>query len=79
MYAPVNLDGQVGIGVDVFPDVYELVCLVVHLAGCIYAQIVVDSGIPFMLKHMISVLTSNTLRPNTAHTLMITTIECFND
>ena len=30
-YAPVDLDGQVGIVVDVPPEVYELVRLVVHL------------------------------------------------
>ena len=30
-YAPVDLDGQVGIVVYVPPELYELVCLVVHL------------------------------------------------
>ena len=30
-YAPVDLDGQVGIVVDIPPEVYELVRLVVHL------------------------------------------------
>ena len=37
-YAPVNLDGQVGIEVDIPPKVYELFLLVVHLAGCLYAE-----------------------------------------
>ena len=30
-YAPVDLDGQVGVVVDVSPEVYKLVRLVVHL------------------------------------------------
>ena len=33
--APVDLDGQVGIVVDVPPEVYKLVRLVVHLARCL--------------------------------------------
>ena len=37
-YAPVDLDGQVGIVVDVPPELYELVRLVVHLARCLYAE-----------------------------------------
>ena len=34
----------------------------------------VDSGIPFARKHMISVLASDTVRPNAAHTTTITSI-----
>ena len=37
-YAPIDLDGQVGIVADVPPEVDELVCLVVHLARCPYAE-----------------------------------------
>ena len=37
-YAPVDLDGQVDIEVDVPPEVSELVRLVVHLADCLYAE-----------------------------------------
>ena len=37
-FAPIDLDGQIGIVVDVPPEVYELVRLVVHLACCIYAE-----------------------------------------
>ena len=37
-YAPVDLDGQVGIVFDVPPEVYKLVRLVVHLARCLYAE-----------------------------------------
>ena len=36
-YAPVDLDGQVGIVVDVPLEVYKLVRLVVYLARCLYA------------------------------------------
>ena len=37
-YAPIDLDGQVGIVVDVPPEVYKLVRLVVHLVSCLYAE-----------------------------------------
>ena len=37
-YAPIDLDRQVGIVVDVPPEVYELVRLVVHLARYLYAE-----------------------------------------
>ena len=36
-YASDDLDGLSGVVVDVPTEVYELVGLVVHLAGCIYA------------------------------------------
>ena len=38
LYAPVDLDGQVGIIFDVSPEAYKLVRLVVHLARCLYAE-----------------------------------------
>ena len=37
-YTPVDLDGQVGIVVDIPPEVYKLFCLVIHLASCLYAE-----------------------------------------
>ena len=37
-YAPVDLDGQVGVVVGVPPEVYEPIRLVVHLACCLYAE-----------------------------------------
>ena len=37
-YAPADFDGQVGVVLDVSPEVYELVRLVVPLAGCLYAE-----------------------------------------
>ena len=36
--APIDLDGQVGVGAGVSSEVNELVRLVVHLAGCLYAE-----------------------------------------
>ena len=52
-YAPVDLDGQVGVVVVVPPAVNEIVRLDI---------------IPLVRKHMISVLASETVRPNAAHT-----------
>ena len=37
-YAPIDLDGRVSIVVDVPPEVYELVQLIIHLARCLYAE-----------------------------------------
>ena len=67
---------RVGIVVDVSPGVYKLVKLVVHLTHCLYAEcnVAVDSGIPFVRKHVIAVLASDTVRPNAAHTTTITPI-----
>ena len=53
--------------VDVPPEVYELVRLTVHLPSASTLNVAVDSGIPFVRKHMISVLASDTVRPNAAH------------
>ena len=61
-YAPVDLV------VGVPPEVYELVRLVVHLVGCFYAEY--DGG-GLVRKHMVSVLASDTVRPNAAHTTTI--------
>ena len=36
--ARIDLDGQVGIVVDIPPEVYELVNLAVHLARCLYGE-----------------------------------------
>ena len=46
--APVNLEGEVGILVDVSPEVYKLVRLVVHLARCLYAEC--DGGLRYPLR-----------------------------
>ena len=45
-------------------------------------NVAVDSGIPFVRKHMISVLASDTVRPNAAHTITITptiSLSCSGD
>ena len=76
-YAPVDLDGQVGILVDVSPEVYKLIRLVVHLTRCFYAECG-GGGIPFARKHIISVLASDMVRPNAAHTTTITSIIFLN-
>ena len=72
--APVHLGGQLDIiVVDVPPELCELVHLVVHLVGSLYAEYGGGlSGIPFVRQHMISVLASDTVRPNAAHTTTIT-------
>ena len=75
-YAPIDLDGQVGIVVDVPPKVYKLVRLAVHLVRAASTlNVAVDSGIHFVSKHIIvSVLASDTVRPNAPHTTTITPI-----
>ena len=73
-YAPVDLDEQVGSVVDVSPEVYKLVRLVVHLARCLTLNVAVVSCIPFARKHMISALAYDTVRPNAEHTTTITPI-----
>ena len=69
-----SMDRSAFFVVDVPPEVYELVRLVVHLARCLYADVAVDSSILFVCKHMISVFTSNVVRPNAAHTTATTPI-----
>ena len=60
--------------VDVSPEVYKLVRLVVHRPAASTLNMAVDFGIPFARKHMTSVLSSDTVRPNAAHTTTITPI-----
>ena len=71
-YAPVDLDGKVDVVVDIAREVYKLVRLVVHLASCLHAEYGRASGTPFVRKDMVSVLASDTVRPNAAHTTTIT-------
>ena len=47
-YAPIDLDEQVGIVVDVPPEVYGLFRLVVHLARCLY-DYAVRNPIPYVV------------------------------
>ena len=53
--------------VDVFPEVYKLVRLVVHWSVACMLNVAVDSGIPFARKHMISVSASDTVSKRRAH------------
>ena len=76
-YAPVDLDGQVGIVVGVSTEVYKLVRLVVSLARCLYAECGGGLRIPFARIHMMSVLASDRVGPNAAHTTTITPIIFF--
>ena len=46
-HAPIGLDGHIGIVVDVPPEVYELVYLVVHLAHCLYYAVL--NPIPYVV------------------------------
>ena len=64
--------------VDVPPEVYKLVRLVVTWFATSTLNMLVDSGIPFARKPMISVLTSGAVRPNAAHTTTITPIIFLN-
>ena len=75
-YAPVDLDGQVGIVVNVPSEaLYELVRLAVHLAGCLYTlNLAMTFGIPFVRKHIVLVFASDMERPNAAHMTTITPI-----
>ena len=61
-----------------FPEVYKLVRLAVHLARCLYAECGGELRHPSARKHMISVLASDTVRPNAAHTTTITPIIFLN-
>ena len=65
---------RLALWLTLLPEVYKLVCLVVHLARCLYAECGDGLGSPFARKHMISVLASDTVRPNAAHTTTITPI-----
>ena len=58
--------------VDVPPDVYELVRLVLTWPAASTLNMVMASGIRFVHKHMISVFASDTVRLDAAHTTMIT-------
>ena len=71
-YAPVDLDGQVGIVVDVAlwltspPRHTNSFVWVYTWPAASTLNEAVDSSIPFARKHMISVLASDTVMPNAA-------------
>ena len=77
-YAPGNLDGNVGIVVGVSPEVYKLYTWPTTSTQ----NMAVDSGIPFVRKHIILVLASDTVRLNAVHTTTITPtifLDCSSD
>ena len=71
-YAPIDLDGQVGIVVA--PEVYELFLWAFTWPSPSTLNMAVDSSIPLVRKDILSVLASDTVRPNAAHTTTITLI-----
>ena len=73
-YAPIDLDGQVNIVVDVPPRYTNSFVWLYTWPAASTLNMAVDSGIPFVLKHMISVFAPDTVRPNAAHTTTITPI-----
>ena len=76
VYAPIDLDGQVSIMVDVPTEVHKLVRPAVHLARCLYAKC--GGGVRHPLRACVStwvsVLVSDTVRPDVVHTITITPI-----
>ena len=62
-YAPVDLYGQVGIAIDILPEIYKLsfVWLYTWPATCTL-NMAVDSGTPFVRKHTISILAQTFVR-----------------
>lgn len=64
MYALVNFDGQIGVVVDVAPEEYEIMSSSVQLAGRLDSECGGGIGHAPRCKHIISVLASETVRPN---------------
>ena len=67
----IDLDGQVGIVVNVSPRYRNSFVWLYTLPAASTVNVEVDSGIPFARKHVISVLASDTVRPNATHTTAI--------
>ena len=72
--APIDLDGQVGIVVNVPPRCTNLFIWLYTWPAASTLNMAVDSGIHFVHKHTISVLASDTVRLNAAHATTITPI-----
>ena len=71
-YAPVDLDGQFGIVVDVPPEVYELVRWFVHLARCLYADYGMFVCVFFNHTQLLLFLTFSVLVANPKQLLLYT-------
>ena len=82
VYAPDNVDGQVGILLWLtFLSRYTNSSVWLYTWPAVSRlNMVVTSGIAFVCKYMISLLASDTVRPNTAHTtsIMPTTFMSFS-
>lgn len=65
-YAPVDFYGQVGVMVHVPPSYTLPAALTLNVAGALVISLV--------REHIFALLASETVRPNAAHTLTITTI-----
>ena len=73
-YTPIDLDGQVGIVVDIPQSIQTRSFGCIHLDHFLFAECGGGLRIPFVRKHMISVLASDTVRPNAPHKPTITPI-----
>ena len=74
-YAPVDLDGQIGIVVGLPPPRYSSSFVWLYTwTSPSPLYMVMAAGIPCLLKHMISILDSDTARPLNARITTITPI-----
>ena len=75
-YAPIDLDGQVGnvVNVPLSSRYTNLFVWLYTWPAVSTLYVAMDSSIPFVRKHMISVWVSDTVSPNAAHTTTITPI-----
>ena len=79
---PVDFDGEVGVVVDIPPEEYESFACSYTWPAASKLNVVAASGIPLVRKHIISVLSSETVRLNASHTVTITTtifLSCSGD
>ena len=70
-YASIDLDGQVSIAVNVPPRYTNSLVWLYTWPAASTLNMAVDSSIPFVRRYTISVLASDTIRPNAAHTTRI--------
>ena len=77
-YAPIDLDGQVSLWLT-FPPRYTNSSVWLYTWPAVTTlNVAVDSVIPFVRKHMISVLDSDTMRPNVTHTTTMISVLASN-
>lgn len=56
--------------IDVFPEVYKIMSLCIHLAGCLTAEC--GDGILLVRQHIILVFAPDMVKPNAAQTVTVT-------